>query len=46
MALVQLIGNGETIDSPHVGSTGVHCDESDTLWLDGKPSKLSAMLDG
>lgn len=46
MALVQVIRNGTTIDSKHVGSTGAHRDESDTLWLDGKPSKPSAMLDG
>ncbi len=36
MALVQVIKNGATIDSKHVGSAGVHRDESDTLWLDGK----------
>lgn len=27
------------IDRKHVGTTGVHRDESDTLWLDGKASK-------
>ena len=36
MALVYVIKNGAKIDSKHVGSDGVHRDESDTLWLDGK----------
>ncbi len=39
MALVHVIKNGPTIDSKHVGSTGSHRDESDTLWLDGKASR-------
>lgn len=39
MALVHVIKKGPTIDSKHVGSTGTHRDESDTLWLDGKASK-------
>lgn len=39
MALVHVIKNGPLIDSKHVGSSGVHRDESDTLWLDGKASK-------
>ena len=39
MALVHVIKNGATIDAKHVGSTGVHRDESDTLWLDGKATK-------
>ena len=38
MALVHVIKNGPGIGSKHVGSTGVHRDESDTLWLDGKAS--------
>ncbi len=38
MALVHVIRNGPGIDSKHVGSTGVHRDESDTLWLDGAAS--------
>lgn len=38
MALVHVIKNGPGIASKHVGSTGVHRDESDTLWLDGKAS--------
>jgi hypothetical protein len=36
MALVHVIKNGAQISDRHVGSTGVHRDESDTLHLDGK----------
>ncbi|KAA9394388.1 DUF4287 domain-containing protein [Kocuria coralli] len=39
MALVHVIKNGPKIDSKHVGSTGAHRDESDTLWLDGIATK-------
>ena len=39
MALVHVIKKGPTISSKHVGSTGSHRDESDTLWLDGIASK-------
>ena len=39
MAMVHVIKNGPTIDAKHVGSTGTHRDDSDTLWLDGKDSK-------
>lgn len=39
MALVHVIKNGPGIGSAHVGSTGSHRDESDTLWLDGKATK-------
>jgi hypothetical protein len=39
MALVHVIKNGAKIDAKHVGTTGTHRDESDTLWLDGKKSK-------
>ncbi len=39
MALVHVIRNGPKIDAKHVGSTGTHRDESDTLWLDGKATK-------
>ena len=39
MALVHVIRNGPRIDSKHVGSSGVHRDESDILWLDGQASK-------
>lgn len=35
MALVHVIKNGAGISDKHVGSTGVHRDESDTLRLDG-----------
>ncbi|MGL4647922.1 MAG: DUF4287 domain-containing protein [Caldilineaceae bacterium] len=39
MALVHVIKQGPSIDAKHVGTTGVHRDESDTLWLDGKATK-------
>ncbi|MGX5657540.1 DUF4287 domain-containing protein [Geodermatophilus nigrescens] len=39
MALVHVLKNGPTIDSKHVGGTGTHRDESDTLWLDGKATR-------
>ena len=39
MAIVHVIKKGPTIDSKHVGSTGTHRDESDTLWLDGRATK-------
>ena len=39
MALIYVIKNGATISDKHVGSTGTHRDESDTLWLDGKATK-------
>jgi hypothetical protein len=39
MALVHVIKKGPKIDAKHVGSTGSHRDESDTLWLDGKASR-------
>lgn len=39
MALVHVIKNGPTIGTKHVGTTGTHRDESDTLWLDGKATK-------
>jgi hypothetical protein len=41
MALVHVIRNGPKISSKHVGSTGSHRDESDTLWLDGKATRPS-----
>lgn len=37
MALVYVIKNGDKISSKHVGSDGVHRDESSTLRLDGIP---------
>ncbi len=39
MALVHVIKNGPKIDTKHVGSTGTHRDDSDTLWLDGKATR-------
>jgi hypothetical protein len=36
MALVHVIKNGAQISDKHVGTEGVHRDESDTLRLDGK----------
>ena len=39
MALVHVIKHGPTISSKHVGSSGTHSDESDTLWLDGKANR-------
>ena len=35
MALVQVIRNGAEISEKHVGTTGVHRDDSTTLRLDG-----------
>jgi len=35
MALVHVIKNGATISDKHVGTSGAHRDESNTLWLDG-----------
>ena len=39
MAMVHVIKNGPKLDNRHVGSSGSHRDESDTLWLDGKATK-------
>jgi hypothetical protein len=39
MALVHVIKNGATISDKHVGTTGSHRDESNTLWLDGAASR-------
>jgi hypothetical protein len=39
MALVHVIKKGDKIDAKHVGTDGVHRDESDTLWLDGQATK-------
>jgi len=38
MALVHVIKNGPQISDKHVGTDGVHRDESDTLRLNGKDS--------
>ncbi len=39
MALVQVIKQGPEIDMKHVGTTGVHRDETNMLWLDGVATK-------
>ncbi|MFG6491011.1 DUF4287 domain-containing protein [Microbacterium sp. P03] len=39
MALVSVIKNGPVVPTKHVGTTGTHRDESETLWLDGIASK-------
>lgn len=39
MALVHVIKKGPKIDAKHVGATGSHRDDSDTLWLDGKATR-------
>jgi hypothetical protein len=39
MALVHVIKNGPVVPAKHVGSTGSHRDESDTLWLDGMATR-------
>lgn len=39
MAIVHVIKKGPQISTKHVGSDGVHGDESDVLWLDGKDTK-------
>lgn len=39
MALVHVIKKGAAIDAKHVGSSGSHRDESDTLWLDGAATR-------
>jgi hypothetical protein len=41
MALWHVIRNGPAISAKHVGSTGSHRDESDTLWLDGRATRPS-----
>ncbi|MFZ2963575.1 MAG: DUF4287 domain-containing protein [Rhodoglobus sp.] len=39
MAFFHVLKNGPTISEKHVGSDGVHRDESTELWLDGKATK-------
>ena len=39
MAIVHVIQKGPQISTKHVGTDGVHRDESDTLWLDGVATK-------
>ena len=41
MAFVHVLKNGPAISEKHVGTTGVHRDESSELWLDGKATKPS-----
>lgn len=42
MALVQVIKNGPQISDKHVGSSGTHRDESNTLRLDGISRRSSS----
>jgi hypothetical protein len=39
MSMVHVIQKGSHISSKHVGTDGVHRDETEALWLDGKASK-------
>lgn len=39
MAMVHVIEKGRQISITHVGTDGVHRDETDTLWLDGAATK-------
>ena len=39
MAMVHLITKGTTISEKHVGTDGVHRDESTELWIDGAATK-------
>ena len=39
MAMVHVIKNGPGIGDKHVGTTGTHRDETDTLRLDGKANR-------
>lgn len=39
MAMWHVIRKGPQISDRHVGTTGAHRDESDTLWLDGKATR-------
>ncbi|MEP6482669.1 MAG: DUF4287 domain-containing protein [Rhodoglobus sp.] len=39
MALVHVITRGPKISREHVGTDGVHRDESEVLWLDGIATK-------
>lgn len=41
MALVHVLKNGATISEKHVGTDGVHRDESSELWLDGAATRPS-----
>jgi hypothetical protein len=46
MALVSVIKNGATISEKHVGTDGVHRDESTELWLDGAATKPGSTKPG
>ena len=39
MAMVHVITKGPQISTKHVGTDGVHRDDTDTLWLDGIATK-------
>jgi hypothetical protein len=39
MAIVHVIQKGPQISTKHVGTDGVHRDETDTLWLDGAATR-------
>lgn len=42
MALVHVVKNGPGIGGKHVGTSGSHRDESNTLWLDGRATRPGA----
>lgn len=42
MAMVHVITKGPQIDAKHVGTSGAHRDDSDTLWLDGQDTRPPA----
>jgi len=39
MSMAHVIQNGPMISEKHVGTDGVHRDESVELWLDGKATR-------
>ena len=39
MAVVHVVTKGDRIPTTHVGSAGVHRDERDRLWLDGRATR-------
>jgi Domain of unknown function (DUF4287) len=43
MAIVHVITKGPRISTKHVGTSGSHSDESDTLWLDGKATNPASL---
>ncbi|QFU91818.1 DUF4287 domain-containing protein [Amycolatopsis sp. YIM 10] len=46
MALVHVLKKGPKISAKHVGTSGSHRDESDTLWLDGKRNRPASGAGG